>query len=77
MNEDLTQRVYTHKAVARFYNTEDYDKISIRYSGTGPYGNDTKIKIYGLTPDQLVNSPLFFRIFSRWIPTAPFLHIMV
>lgn len=56
MDHDLTQRVYTHKAVARFYNTEDYDKISISYSGTEPYGSDTKIRIYGLTPDQLVNS---------------------
>lgn len=56
MNDDLTQRVYTHKAVARFYNLDDDDKIAINYSGTEPYGNDTKIRIYGLTPDQLVNS---------------------
>lgn len=56
MNDDLSRRTYTHKAVARFYNLEKGDKIAISYSGTQPYGDDTKIKIYGLTPDQLVNS---------------------
>ena len=59
MNKDQTQMVYTHKAVARFYNLENSDGIVINYSGTEPYGNDTRIKIYGLTPDQFVNSYSF------------------
>ena len=59
MNKDQTQKVYTHKAVARFYNLENSDGIVINYSGTEPYGNDTRIKIYGLTPDQFVNSYSF------------------
>lgn len=55
IDESGENAVYTHRAYGRFYNLDDNDNISITWSGSADFTDNTKLNIYGLT-DQNVDS---------------------
>lgn len=47
--------VYTHRAYGEIYNADDNDEMSITWNGSAEFTDNTKLKIYGLT-EQNVDS---------------------